>query len=226
MHWLFRDRADAGRELARRLSTYSSRPGLLVLAVPRGGVPVGYEIARTLGAPLDVLLIRKLGVPGYPELAMGAIAGAGLRVMNQDILGALDIPESAIEDVVAREKLELLRRERVFRSGRPPLDVQRRNVVVVDDGLATGATIRAALEMLRLQRPASLIVAVPVAAEESCERVRELSDAFICLATPEPFDGIGAWYHDFSQLGDADVCALLEQAWHKSVKRDGELLLT
>lgn len=226
MHWLFRDRTDAGRELARRLSTYSARPELLVLAVPRGGVPVGYEIAHALGAPLDVLLVRKLGVPGYPELAMGAIAAGGLQVLNQDILTELDIPESAIEDVVAREKLELLRRERVFRSGRPPLAVRGSNIIVVDDGLATGATMRAALEMLRLQRPASLTVAVPVAAEESCDGIRKLSDTFICLATPEPFDGIGAWYHDFSQLSDADVCALLARAWHESTQHGNERLLT
>lgn len=208
----FRDRVDAGRALAADLSAYAGRDDVLVLALPRGGVPVGYEVARALGAPLDVFIVRKLGVPGHEELAMGAIASGGVRVLNESVVGPLRIPESIIDSVAAREQAELERREREYRDGRPAPDVSGRTVILVDDGLATGATMRAAAEALRLQGPARVVVAVPVSAAESCEEFREQVDEIVCTITPSPFYGVGMWYEDFSQTTDAEVRALLARA--------------
>jgi predicted phosphoribosyltransferase len=208
----FRDRREAGRVLAERLRQYAGRPDVLVLALPRGGVPVGYEVAQALGAPLDVFLVRKLGVPGHEELAMGAIASGNVRVLNSDVIAMLHIPPHVIDDIAAREEVELRRREREYRDERPPLDARGRVVILVDDGLATGATMRAAAASLRRHGVARLVVAVPVAAQETCEALRPEVDEMICAATPQPFYAVGAWYEDFSQTDDAEVRALLHRA--------------
>src|ERR1700732_2271777 len=208
---LFRDRRDAGRLLAEKLAAYANRPDVLVLALPRGGVPVAYEVARGLGAPLDVVVGRKLGVPGYEELAMGAIATGGVRVLNDQLVERLGIGEQAIEAIAARERQELERRERLYRGDRPPLDVRGRTVILVDDGLATGATMHAAIDALRQQNPARIVVAVPTASPEACEEMKEKADDVICAITPEPFYAVGRWYHDFSQTADEEVGVLLAQ---------------
>src|SRR3954467_14388492 len=187
----FRDRHEAGRQLAEKLAPYANRPDVLVLALPRGGVPVAYEVARALGAPLDVFVVRKLGVPGYEELAMGAVATGGVRVLNDQIVNRLGIPQHIIDAVATREQQELARRERLYRGGRPPPDVRGRTVILVDDGLATGATMRAAVMALRQLRPARLVVAVPTAAPETCEALRAEVDEVICAITPEPFYAVG-----------------------------------
>jgi erythromycin esterase-like protein/predicted phosphoribosyltransferase len=206
---LFRDRRDAGRLLAAKLAAYANRPDVLVLALPRGGVPVAYEVARALGAPLDVFVVRKLGIPGYEELAMGAVATGGARVLNRQIVERLGIPDYLIEAVAAREQQELARRERLYRGGRPPPDVRGRTVILVDDGLATGATMQAAIEALRLQQPARIVVAVPTASPETCEEMKAKADEVICAMTPEPFHAVGLWYEDFSQTTDEEVRSLL-----------------
>jgi erythromycin esterase-like protein/predicted phosphoribosyltransferase len=206
---LFRDRREAGRLLAEKLAAYANRPDVLVLALPRGGVPVAYEVARGLGAPLDVFVVRKLGVPGYEELAMGAIATGGVRVLNDQLVERLGIGEQAIEAIAARERQELERRERLYRGDRPPPDVRGRTVILVDDGLATGATMRAAIEALRQQNPARIVVAVPMASPEACEEMKEKADDVICAITPEPFHAVGRWYQDFSQTADEEVGILL-----------------
>jgi len=208
----FRDRREAGQVLADRLTAYAGRPDVLVLALPRGGVPVAYEVARALGAPLDVFLVRKLGVPGQEELAMGAVATGGVRVLNEQVVGALGIPPSVIEAVAAWQQQELVRRERLYRGDRPPPDVRGRTVILVDDGLATGSTMRAALAALRRQQPARLVVAVPTAAPETCDELRAEADDVVCATTPEPFDSVGLWYEDFSQTTDGEVRELLERA--------------
>ena len=208
----FRDRRDAGRVLAERLRHYAGRPDVLVLALPRGGVPVGYEVAQALGAPLDVFLVRKLGAPRHEELAMGAIASGNVRVLNPDVIAMLHIPERVIDDIAAHEEVELQRREREYRGDRPPLDARGRIVILVDDGLATGATMRAAAASLRRHGVARLVVAVPVAAEETCQALRPEVDEIICAVTPQPFYAVGAWYEDFSQTDDAEVRALLHRA--------------
>ena len=205
----FRDRREAGQVLADRLTAYAGRPDVLVLALPRGGVPVAYEVARALGAPLDVFLVRKLGVPGQEELAMGAVATGGVRVLNEQVVGALGIPPSVIEAVAAWQQQELVRRERLYRGDRPPPDVRGRTVILVDDGLATGSTMRAALAALRRQQPARLVVAVPTAAPETCDELRAEADDVVCATTPEPFDSVGLWYEDFSQTTDEEVRELL-----------------
>ena len=207
----FRDRTDAGRLLAAMLPAYANRPDVLVLALPRGGVPVAYEVARALGAPLDVFLVRKLGVPGYEELAMGAVATGGVRVLNDEIVSGLRIPGYVIDAVAAREQQELGRRERLYRDGRPAPDVRGRTVILVDDGLATGATMHAAVRALRQQRPDRIVVAVPVAARETCEMLRPEVDDIVCAATPAPFQAVGYWYEDFSQTTDDEVRDLLAQ---------------
>jgi predicted phosphoribosyltransferase len=209
---LFRDRRDAGRQLARKLSAYTGHTDLIVLALPRGGVPVGYEVALALNAPLDIFIVRKLGVPGHEELAMGAIASGGERVINQDIIRYLHIPEERIAAIVSRELEELQRREHVYRGDRPPPEVEGRTVIVIDDGLATGASMRAAVAGLRGQDPAQIIVAVPTAASETCEALKTEVDRIICAATPEPFYGISRWYEDFSQTTDEEVRIFLEKA--------------
>ena len=205
----FRNRNDAGRQLAEKLSAYADRTDVLVLALPRGGVPVGYEVARALGAPLDVFLVRKLGVPGYEELAMGAVASGGVRVLNDEIVRGLGISEDEIEAAVARELRELSRRARLYRGDRPPPDVAGRTVILVDDGLATGATMRAAVAALRQQQPARIVVAVPTASPDTCEALKAEADDVICAMTPEPFFAVGHWYEDFTQTTDNEVRELL-----------------
>src|ERR671923_1235276 len=196
---LFRDRREAGQLLAAKLAGYANRQDVLVLALPRGGVPVAYEVARALNAPLDVFLVRKLGVPGHEELAMGAVATGGVRVLNDQVVGGLRIPNYVIDAVAAQEQRELTRRERLYRGGRPPPDIRGRTVILVDDGLATGATMHAAIKALRQQQPARIVVAVPTAAPETCEALRAEVDEVICAITPEPFHAVGLWYEDFSQ---------------------------
>jgi predicted phosphoribosyltransferase len=208
----FRDRADAGRRLAASLVEYAGRDDVLVLALPRGGVPVAFEVAEVLGAPLDVFLVRKLGLPGHEELAMGAIASGGVRVLNPDVVDTVGIPESVIDRVAALELRELERRERAYRDDRPSPDVGGKTVILVDDGLATGSTMRAAAEALRRQRPSRIIVGVPVASPETCDAFREEVDHIVCATTPEPFYGVGYWYQDFSQCTDDDVRELLARA--------------
>jgi len=206
---LFRDRRDAGRLLAEKLAAYANRPDVLVLALPRGGVPVAYEVAHRLGAPLDVFVVRKLGVPGHEELAMGAVATGGVRVLNDQLVEQLGIPDQMIDAVAARERQELARRERLYRGGRPPPDVRGRTVILVDDGLATGATMYAAIEALRKQNPGRIVVAVPTASPETCEEMKAKADHVICAITPDPFQAVGRWYQDFSQTSDEEVADLL-----------------
>lgn len=208
----FRDRADAGQRLARRLAAYAGDPDVLVLALPRGGVPVAAEVARGLGAPLDIFLVRKLGVPGREELAMGAVAAGAIRVLNQDVIEALKIPDRVIEAVTSRELRELRWRERAYRGNRPPPEVRGRTVILVDDGMATGSTMRAAVEALRRLDPMRIIVAVPIAAPECLGEIRGIADDCICEFTPTPFFAVGAWYDNFSQTTDEQVRDLLEQA--------------
>jgi putative phosphoribosyl transferase len=207
----YRDRHDAGKRLAKLLSAYAHHPDVLTLALPRGGVPVAYEVARALKVPLDVFTVRKLGVPGHEEFAMGAIASGGMRVLNNDALRALHIPERVVEEVVTREQRELERREQLYRDGRPPPDVRGRTVILIDDGLATGATMRAALRALREQQPARLIVAVPVAAPPTCLELLDEADDVICAFTPDPFFAVGLWYQNFEQTSDQEVHDLLAQ---------------
>lgn len=208
----FRDRYDAGRQLARELSAYAGRSDVLVLALPRGGVAVGLEVARALGAPLDVLVVRKLGVPGHPELAMGAVAPGGLRVLNPPVVEALGIPQPVIDMVTQIELEEVQRRERLYRGDRPAPDVHGRRVIVVDDGLATGATMRAAIAVLRAQQPARIVIAVPVAPADIVDELRREADEVVCPVAAEAFWSIGAWYLDFAQLSDKQVLALLNEA--------------
>lgn len=208
----FADRLAAGRRLATALAAYKGQGDVVVLGLPRGGVPVAYEVARALGAPLDVFLVRKLGVPGHEELAMGAIASGGVRVLNEDVLEGLRIPPRVIEDVTDIEAAELERRERVYRGGRPPLDVRGRVVIVVDDGLATGSTMRAAVAALRRLEPARIVVAVPTGASETCAMLRDEADEVVCLTTPDPFHAVGLWYDDFRPTTDDQVRALLAES--------------
>lgn len=205
----FRHRTDAGRQLAEKLAAYANRPDVLVLALPRGGVPVGFEVARALGAPLDVFLARKLGVPGHEELAMGAVATGGLRVLNNDIVSGLGISEHQIAAAVTRELQELARREWLYRGDRPPPDVGGRTVILVDDGLATGATMRAAVHALRQRQPARIVAAVPTASRDTCEALKAEADDVVCAMTPEPFFAVGHWYDDFTQTTDDEVRGLL-----------------
>jgi len=208
----YRNRRGAGKLLAGRLAAYANNPGLLVLALPRGGVPVAYEVARALHVPLDVFLVRKLGVPGHEELAMGAIASGGVRVLNSAVLQMLDIPDEVIEAVTLREQHELARRERIYRDDRAAPTVRNHTIILVDDGLATGASMRAAVAALRQQRPQRIVIAVPVAARETYEALRAEGDNIVCLDTPDPFYGVGWWYNDFSQTTDAEVHDLLVQS--------------
>jgi predicted phosphoribosyltransferase len=209
---LFADRREAGRILASLVMKYADRDDVLVLALPRGGVPVGFEVAQALRAPLDVFIVRKLGVPGHDELAMGAIATGGVRVLNDDVVISLELEPKVIDAVAAKEGKELARRERLYRGARPSPDVHGRTVILVDDGLATGSTMRAAVAALRKQGPARIVVAVPVAAPETCEEFKTEVDEVVCAATPRMFNGVGRWYGDFSQTTDEEVHELLAQA--------------
>ena len=208
----FLDRADAGRHLAAALSHYADRPDLLILALPRGGVPVGFEVAHALHAPLDVFLVRKLGFPGHEEFAMGAIATGGVRILDGEVLRMFNVPVDLVERVTEIERRELERRERQYRDGRPPPDVSGHTVVLIDDGLATGSTMRAAVAALRKEGAKKIVVAVPVAPPETCEALRDEVDDMICAVTPEPFRAVGVWYADFSQTTDEEVRELLARA--------------
>lgn len=212
---LFKDRKDAGRQLAQALlDNYTNRSDVLVLALPRGGVPVAFEVARALRAPLDIFLVRKLGVPGHEELAMGAIASGGVRVMNDTVVDALNIPNQLIEAVAEKEGQELERRERAYRGGRPKPDVRGKTVILVDDGLATGASMRAAIAGLRTHDPANIVIAVPTTSPETCEAFEDAVEDVVCAETPQPFFGVGFWYQDFSQTTDEEVRSLLARAQH------------
>ena len=205
----FANRRTAGAFLARQLQRFAHRGDVVVLALPRGGVPVAYEIATSLGAPMDVFVVRKLGLPGYPELAMGAIASGGVQVMNEDIVNWHRPSTADIEAVAHAERVELERRERAYRDGRPSVPVEGRTVLLVDDGLATGSTMRAAVLAIRRLRPARVVVAVPVGARETCGSLGEIADEVVCALTPEPFSAVGLWYVDFSQTSDDEVRQLL-----------------
>jgi putative phosphoribosyl transferase len=207
----FADRRDAGCALAELLGHYAGRPDLIVLGLPRGGVPVAFEVAQMLHAPLDVFMVRKLGVPGHEELAMGAIATGNVRVLNPNVVNALRIPASVIDRVAATEERELTRREREYRCNRPVPEIRGKTVILVDDGLATGSTMRAAVLALRQQEPRRLVVAVPVAARQACNEFRDEVDEIVCAVTPEPFWAVGSWYEDFSPTSDAEVRVLLQQ---------------
>ncbi|AGU49207.1 putative phosphoribosyltransferase [Variovorax paradoxus B4] len=210
----FRNRQQAGRVLARRLAAYAHRPEVIVLALPRGGMPVAYEVAKALHAPLDVLVVRKLGVPGHEEFAMGAIAGGGEQVLDQDLVRELGIGAREVDEVVRNEQHELERRERAYRGNRPAPDLHGRTAILVDDGLATGSTMRVAVRAVRRQAPARVVVAAPVASPEACALLRGEADDVVCAETPEPFLGVGRWYLDFSQTSDEEVCSLIEDANH------------
>jgi predicted phosphoribosyltransferase len=208
----FRNRTEAGQILAERLTDYANRTDVLVLALPRGGVPVAYEVARSLNAPLDVFLVRKLGVPGHEELAMGAVATRGVRVLNGSVIEALQIPEAVIDQVAARELRELERRERAYRDDRPAPDVQGRTIIVVDDGIATGSTMLAAVAALRQMEASRIIVATPTCALSTVRDMRPEVDELVAVITPADFRGVGEWYEDFSQTTDDEVRELLERA--------------
>jgi predicted phosphoribosyltransferase len=207
----FADRREAGAELARRLTRYGGRDDVVVLALPRGGVPVAYQVAAALGAPLDVFLVRKLGVPGHRELAMGAIASGGVRVLNEDVVGWYGIPPAVIDEVAREEQAELDRREGAYRDGRSPLELNGRTVLLIDDGLATGSTMKAAVQAVRAQGPARIIVAVPVGAAESCREFSSFADEIVCARIPLRFSAVGQWYRDFSQTTDDEVRELLQE---------------
>ena len=208
----YKDRFDAGRRLASMLSAYAQRPDLVVLALPRGGVPVGFEVAMALGAPLDVFVVRKLGVPGHEELAMGAIASGGVRVVDRNVMQLADVGEAELQSVTAIEQRELERRERQYRGDRAFPDLRTKVVILTDDGLATGSTMRAAVAALRQEGPSKVVVAVPVAAPDVCESFRSVADEIVCAATPTPFHAVGLWYEDFTQTSDDEVRDLLERA--------------
>jgi putative phosphoribosyl transferase len=213
----FRDRLEAGQVLAAKVAAVVPPSNALVLALPRGGVPVGFEVARTLHSEFDIFLVRKLGVPGREELAFGAIASGGVRVLNSDLILYLHLPDDLIDRVAHREAAELERREHLYRGNRPPAEVRDRTVVLVDDGLATGASMLAASRAVGARKPARIIVAVPVAARQTCDELAAEVDQVICAATPEPFVAVGIWYEDFSQTTDDEVRALVAQAARQAV---------
>ena len=215
---MYLNRRDAGAELGRKLERYSDRDDVVVLGLPRGGVPVAFEVARALGADLDIFLVRKLGVPGHRELAMGAIASGGVRVLNHDVISWLQIPDQVIDEIAREEQAELERRERVYRDDRPPVDLRQRIVVLVDDGLATGSTMRAAVEAARKCEPSRIVVAVPVAPRSTCAQFENIADEVVCAQTPEPFSAVGMWYREFSQTTDDEVRELLRARQSESTK--------
>lgn len=208
----FRDRFHAGSELARQLQDHAGRKDVVVLGLARGGVPVAYQVAEELKLPLDVFIVRKLGVPGREELAMGAIASGGIRVINEDIVGSLAVPEEDVARVAAQEQEVLEKRQRTYRGGRAMPDLRGKRVIVVDDGVATGASMKAAVQALRQQEPERVVVAVPVGAPSTCQELEELADELVCVRTPTNLGGIGAWYQDFSQTPDEEVQELLKRA--------------
>jgi putative phosphoribosyl transferase len=210
----FVDRRDAGRVLALHLAKYANRDDVIVLALPRGGVPVAYEVASALGAPMDVFLVRKLGTPGHRELAMGAIASGGVRVLNDDVVRWYGIPEAAIERVAREEEQELQRRERAYRDDLPAPDLANRTVILIDDGLATGSTMRAAAQAMRLHHPSRVVIAVPVGAPQTCTELAAVADEVICARMPEPFSAVGQWYLNFNQTDDEEVRDLLQKSTH------------
>jgi putative phosphoribosyl transferase len=208
----YKDRRHAGAELAGHLKQLKARSDVVVLGLPRGGVPVAYEVARALDAPLDVFGVRKLGLPGHPELAMGAIASGGVRVLNEDVVSWYKIPAAAIDEVARTEQAELERRERAYRDGRAPVDLRDRIVVLIDDGLATGSTMKAAVEAVRAHGPSRIVVAVPVGSPETCREFTEVADEIVCAREPDRFAAVGQWYRDFSQTTDEEVRTLLHGA--------------
>jgi predicted phosphoribosyltransferase len=211
---IYENRLQAGRYLATLLEQYANNPDVIVLALPRGGVPVGFEVAKALNVPLDVFIVRKLGVPGHEELAMGAIATGGIIVLNNEVINMLHIPRRIIDAVAAREEQELQRRDHLYRDDRPLPDVKGKIIILVDDGLATGSTMRAAIEALKQEHPARIVVATPVGAPQTCEELGQLVSQVICAQTPEPFYGVGYWYQNFEQTSDQEVHDLLAQARH------------
>lgn len=215
----FKDREQAGELLARRLTAYTGRSDVIVLALPRGGVPVGAAVARKLGVPLDVLLVRKLGLPGREEYAMGAIASGGHCILQAEVLSALDIPPQVIEVVSQREMQEIKRREKLYRADRPAPQLREHVVILVDDGLATGSTMKVAVHVVREANPAKLIVAVPVAPIEACEKLKAEADEIICLSMPDPFHAVGMWYENFAQTTDEEVKSLLDEAGKVQAQR-------
>ena len=211
-HQPYEDRRQAGLALASRLAArFADRDDIVVLALPRGGVPVAYQVAQALRAPLDIFLVRKLGLPGHPELAMGAIASGGVRVLNEDVVSWYGVPQAAIDQVARLEQVELERRERAYRDGEPPTPLVGRTVILVDDGLATGSTMKAAVEAVRAQGPARIIVAVPVGAPDTCREFAQVADEVVCAREPQPFVAVGQWYRDFSQTTDEEVRVLLRR---------------
>lgn len=208
----FADRRDGGRQLASSLGAYAGNPEVVVLALPRGGVPVGYEVARALGVPLDICTVRKLGFPGHVELAMGAVASGGVCVINRDLVERVGISDDVVARVVAREREEIARRERLYRGVRPAIDTHGKTVLLVDDGLATGATMRAAVLTLRAREAARIVVAVPVAAPRTCDEMKEIADEVVCAVAPPAFHAVGLWYDDFEPTTDEEVSALLAEA--------------
>jgi len=216
----YQDRRHAGRVLAEALRKYAGRRDVVVLALPRGGVPVAYEVATRLGAPLDVFVVRKLGVPGHEEYAMGAIASGGAIVLDRAAIQGLGVPLSAVEAAIAREQAELARREELYRGGRPPLDVTGKVAILIDDGLATGSTMRAAVAGLRERGARSIVVAVPIASPETCQELAGEVDEVVCAATPEPFIAVGLWYENFEQTSDEEVRQLLQAAEREQAARE------
>jgi putative phosphoribosyl transferase len=211
----FEDRFDAGRFLAQQLKHHAGKTDVIVLALPRGGVPVAFEIARALAAPLDVFVVRKLGAPGYEELAMGAIATGGVRVFNEEVIQHLGVSESWIEASIKEQEEELQRRELAYRGGRAPAEIENHTVILVDDGLATGASMRAAVRALRLRHPTAITVAVPIGSRDTCDQFRAQVEEVVCARTPEPFHAVGAWYRNFTQTTDEEVRDLLDRAAHE-----------
>lgn len=208
----YRNRTEAGRQLAEALRDYEHDANSIVLALPRGGVPVAYEVAQSLKLPLDVMTVRKLGTPGHEEMAMGAIASGGVRILNQEVVQALQLSEAQINDATEHEHQELQRREALYREGRAPLDLTGRKVILVDDGLATGATMQAAIFAAQQHHPERVVVAVPVAPQQSCDELRERADEVVCLQTPSQFRAVGLWYENFEQTTDQQVRSLLKRA--------------
>lgn len=216
----YRNRREAGRRLALVLDAFQERRDVTVVALPRGGVPVAYEVARALHVGLDIVAVRKLGLPGQPEFAMGAIALGGIVVLDEDLISMMGVAPAALERVIAVERAELARRERSYRGSRPPLDVRDRTLILVDDGLATGASVQAAVTALRRGKPASIVVASPVGSSEACHAIAACTDGCLCPEMPEPFYTVGLWYEDFSDTRDAEVTELLRRAWEKGPTRE------